>query len=226
MIVVIVVALVREMVLPAAAMLGGVVVLVLVGVIDFRAGFSGFANEAPWIIAALLVLARAVDLSGLLQPIVGALFGASRSATALMARLVVPVGGVSGFMNNTTVVAMTVPTVIELSRRRGLAPSRFLIPVSYAAILGGVITTIGTSTNLTVSGLLSDAGMAPLGLFEITPVGLPVALLGLAAVIVLAPRLLPERGERRDDSITGGREFTVSMSIVSGGPLDGVSIED
>ena len=221
----VIVALAREMVQPAAAVLGGTVVLLLLGITSPEQAFSGFSNEAPIIIASLLVLARAVDLSGILQPIVGALFGGVTGTRALLARLLLPVTGSSGFLTNTTVVAMTVPPIIELSRRRSLPPSRFLIPVSYAAVLGGVITTIGTSTNLTVSGLLSRRNMQPLDLFEITPVGLPVALVGLATILLLAPRLLPERGARRVDSIDGARDFTVSMRVLEGGALDGQSVE-
>jgi di/tricarboxylate transporter len=218
-------ALVREMIQPAAAVLGGSVLLLLLGITTPEQAFAGFSNEAPIIIASLLVLARAVDLSGILQPLVGALFGGVAGSRALLVRLLLPVTGSSGFLTNTTVVAMTVPPVIELSRRRGLPPSRFLIPISYAAVLGGVITTIGTSTNLTVSGLLSRQGMAPLDLFEITPVGVPVALVGLAAIILLAPRLLPVRGERSATADEASREFTVSMRVLEGGPLDGVSVE-
>lgn len=224
-IIVIIVALMREMVLPSAAILGGTVFLFLVGIIDAPRAFAGFSNEAPFIIGSLLVLARAVDLSGLLQPIVGALFGSATGTRAILTRLLFPVAGSSAFMNNTTIVAMTAPPVMELSRQRAMPPSRFLIPLSYAAVLGGIITTIGTSTNLTISGLLGQAGMPRLGLFEITPVGLPAALIGVAAIVVFAPRLLPDRGENRPELTDDGREFTVSMQVVEGGPLDGLSIE-
>ncbi|CAN5589108.1 SLC13 family permease [soil metagenome] len=222
---VIVFVLMREMVLPSAAILGGTVALLLIGIIDARQAFAGFSNEAPFIIGSLLVLARAVDLSGLLQPIVAALFGSVSSSRALLARLLFPVAGSSAFLNNTTIVAMTAPPVMELSRQRDMAPSRFLIPISYAAVLGGIITTIGTSTNLTVSGLLGQAGLPTLGLFEITPVGLPVALAGVAAIVLLAPRLLPDRGESRPEFVDGAREFTVGMAVVAGGPLDGQTVE-
>ncbi|MDP8905672.1 MAG: SLC13 family permease [Chloroflexota bacterium] len=226
MIVIAIVAMARELVQPAVAVLTATVVLLLLGVTTPAQAFSGFSNEAPIIVASLLVLARAVDISGVLQPVVGALFGAAAGARQLLIRLSVPVAGSSGFLNNTTVVAMIVPTVIELSRRRAIPPSRFLIPVSYAAVLGGVMTTIGTSTNLTVSGLLSREGLPPLGLFEITPVGLPAALAGVAAIVLFAPRLLPDRGERRAEWNEGGRDFTVTMRVVEGGVLDGVTIEE
>lgn len=223
-IVAVIFALARELVQPAAAVLAGTVVLLLLGIIDAGEAFSGFSNEAPIVVASLLVLARAVDLSGILQPVVRVIFGQTRQAHALLARLLFPVATSSGFLNNTTIVAMSAPSVIELARRRGLSPSRFLIPLSYAAVLGGVITTIGTSTNLTVSGLLTRAGMDGLGLFDITPVGLPVALAGVATIVLLAPRLLPDRGEDRP-SAGEGRDFTVSMQVVAGGELDGASVE-
>jgi di/tricarboxylate transporter len=223
--VVVIGALARELVQPAAAVLGGSVALLLLRVTTPEQAFAGFSNEAPIIVASLLVLARAVEISGLLQPVVAAIFGQVTSTRALLTRLVFPVAASSAMLNNTTIVAMAAPTVIELSRRRNLPASRFLIPLSYAAVLGGVITTIGTSTNLTISGLLRSAGMDGLDLFEITPVGLPVALIGVAAIVLLAPRLLPERGERRPSFTEGGRDFTVTMRVVDGGALDGVTVE-
>lgn len=197
MVVVVIAVMVREIVPPAVAVLVASVVLLLVGIIDAKQAFSGFANEAPIFVASLLVLARAVELSGLLDPLVGLLFGTVQGTRALLARLVVAVTGASAFLNNTTLVAMTVPPVVDLSRRKSLAASRFLIPVSYAAVLGGCITTIGTSTNVTVSGLLTQAGMPALTLFEITPVGLPAAIAGVIAILVFAPLLLPDRREER-----------------------------
>src|SRR6266487_3744482 len=129
-----VVVMVREITSPAIAALIGTMVLFLAGVIDADHAFAGFSNEAPIIVAALLVLARAVDVSGVMGPVVRVLFGKVANRSALLARIVFPVAGISAFINNTTVVAMTVPAILELCQRRGLSPSRFLIPVSYAAV--------------------------------------------------------------------------------------------
>ena len=219
---------VRELIPPAIAVLVATIFLFLVGIIDARQAFSGFSNEAPIFVASLLVLARAVELSGLLEPMVNRLFGAASGTRALLARVVLPITGASAFLNNTTLVAMTVPPVLDLSRRRRLPASRFLIPISYGAVLGGVITTIGTSTNITVSGLLSGRGMPALDLFEITPVGLVAAVVGALALLIFAPLLLPDRGSdlpARVDAEEGGREFTVSMRVTEGGPLAGTSVE-
>jgi di/tricarboxylate transporter len=215
----------REMVQPATAVLCGVIVLLLLGVITPAQAFSGFSSEAPIVIAALLVLGRAVELSGLLQPIVGAIFGSVRNLHALTARLVLPVVATSAFLNNTTIVAMGAPAVIQMARQRQLPASRFLIPLSYAALLGGVITTIGTSANLTISGLMVKQGLPALTLFQITPVGLPAALIGAVAIVALAPRLLPDRADTRPDFVAGGRDYTVSMRVVDGGALEGVTVE-
>jgi di/tricarboxylate transporter len=121
---------------------------------------------------------------------------------------------------------MTVPAVLDACRRRGLSASRFLIPISFAAVLGGVMTTIGTSTNLTVSGLLRQSGMKPLDLFELTPVGLPIALAGCTVVVLLAGRLLPDRSPVvADVGADGGRSFTVSMRVRANGPIDGRRVD-
>lgn len=224
LIIVLVAVMALDRVQPAVAMFGATMLLFLVGIIDAPEAFAGFSNEAPFVIAALLVVARAVDAAGIMQPIVGALFSSVRMPRALLARLVFPSAGVSAFLNNTTLVAMTAPTVMEMSARRKLSPSRFLIPVSFAAVLGGTITTVGTSTNLTVSGLLAEAGMEPFELFELTPVALPIAVAGCLLMVVLASWLLPDRGTARDDLAGTGRNFTVTMQVARRGLIAGRNV--
>jgi di/tricarboxylate transporter len=210
--------------LPASVgMLGATAIMLFAGVITPDQALAGFSNEAPIIIACLLVVARAVELSGIFQPVVTTLLGTSERSSPLLARLLLPVAGLSGFLNNTTLVAMTIPAVLDATMRRPVSASRLLMPVSYAAVLGGVITAIGTSTNLTVSGLLAESGQRPLGLFELTPVGLPIAIAGCLLLVVTAGRLLPERGTMRQ-AIAAGRDYTVVMRVVRGGPIDGQTV--
>jgi di/tricarboxylate transporter len=206
-------------------MFGATMTLFLLGAITPEQAFSGFSNEAPFVIAALLVVARAVDAAGIMQPLVGALFANVRGTRVLLARLLYPIAGASALLNNTTMVAMAAPAVIEMSSRHRMSPSRFLLPVSFAAVLGGVVTTIGTSTNLTVSGLLTEAGMERLDLFELTPVGLPIALAGCALLVLTASWLLPDRDTARSDIEGTGRDFTVTMRVTPGGALDGLPVE-
>lgn len=226
-IVVLVIVLAREIVLPAGAVLTAVIVLLLFGVIDAEQAFSGFSNEAPIIIAALLVLARAADVAGVVGPALERFVGGPQGAQSwALPRIVFPVAGLSAFLNNTTLVAMIVPSVLDLCRRRGMSASRFLIPISFSAVLGGVVTTIGTSTNLTISGLLSRADMEPLSLFELTPVGLPIALAGCVAIVLLANRLLPDRTTPILSAGDAARDFTVSMRVEPGKAIDGRTIEN
>ena len=217
----------REMVEPAVAVLGATILLLLSGIIDAGQAFSGFSNEAPIIVAALLVFARAAAVTGAVGQVLERVFGGSGGSRWALPRLVFPVAGLSAFLNNTTLVAMTVPGILDACRRRGLAPSRFLIPISFAAVLGGVVTTIGTSTNLTVSGLLRNAGMPPLSLFELTPVGLPIAAAGCLVIVFLAGRLLPQRGAAgAPGADAAARGFTVSLRIQSGGSADGKTVDE
>lgn len=224
-ILVLVFVLAREILAPAAAVFLVVVALLLIGIIDAGQAFAGFSNPAPITVAALYVLARAVEKTGALQPVVRATLGNGGGGRGALARLLVPTAAASAFLNNTPIVAMLAPQVEEWATKRGISPSLFLMPLSFATILGGVITAIGTSTNLVVSGLLVANDMSPLGMFELSWIGLPVAVIGLIIVVLLAPILLPPRRAAREDLSDDAREFVVDMDVVAGGPLDGKSVE-
>ena len=215
----------RDAAAPSFIVLGAVVALLVAGVVTPVQAFSGFSNPAPITVAALFVVSRAVDKTRALQPFVGLALGAGGSPGGTLARLLVPTAAASAFLNNTPIVAMIVPQVTTWAQRGGQAPSRYLMPLSFAAILGGMVTLVGTSTNLVVSGLLVEAGEAPLRMFELSPVGLPIAGLGVLAILVLAPVLLPERRAARDDLTTDTREFVVRMTVRAGGPLAGRTVE-
>jgi di/tricarboxylate transporter len=137
-----------------------------------------------------------------------------------------PIAAVSAFLNNTTIVAMMTPVVIDWAHRNRMSPGRFLIPLSYATILGGVTTIIGTSTNLTVAGMMIQSGMAPMGFFELAPIGIPVCVAGLAYLLFAAPRLLPARKEPTENLGEARREFTVAMIVEVRSPLANRSVED
>lgn len=219
-------ALARELIAPALAVLGAVVVLLVAGVLTPAEAFSGFGNPAPITVAALYVVARAVEKTGGLQSIVAAALGGGKGKERVsLLRLLLPAAGASAFLNNTPIVAMLIGPVTEWADRAGKSPSRYLMPVAYAVTLGGIATTIGTSTNIVVSGLLERAGQAPLRLFEMTPVGLPVAIGGVFLIVLLAPVLLPERRPARAMLDEGGREFAAHMVVVPNGPLDGKAVE-
>jgi di/tricarboxylate transporter len=211
---------------PAAAILSAVITLLAAGVIDAAQAFSGFSNSAPITVAALYVLARAVEDSGALRPLVHGALGAGGNDVMRLLRLCVPSAAASAFLNNTPIVAMLIRPISEWSQRERTPASRYLMPLSFAVILGGVVTTIGTSTNLVVSGLLEQSGHAPFGLFEISHVGLPVALIGIVVVALMAPRVLPDRTPPGTGLEDPGRDFSVRMVVETGGPLEGRTVEE
>jgi di/tricarboxylate transporter len=218
---------VSERIPPALAMGGAVAVLYLAGVVDTAQAFSGFSNAAPITVAALYVLAGAADITGALGGLTARMLGEGGMGgeRSTLTRVVFPLVGASAFIANTPLVAMLAPRVAAWARRSGRSPSRFLIPLSYATVLGGVITILGTSTNLVVSGLLTDAGMEPLGVFEITKLGLVVAVAGAIVLVVVAPWLLPTRSTP-DQDLDNAREFTVEMDVAPSGPLSMKSVSD
>jgi di/tricarboxylate transporter len=220
-------ALASERMPPAAAVVSATVFLLVTGVIDEEAALSGFANAAPWTIAALYVLAFAGDKTGMMGPIINRLLGSSdRVTTKSTARLLLPVSGVSAFINNTPLVAILIGQVTSWCNRRGVSPSKLLLPISYAAILGGILTVIGTSTNLTASGLLQESGQDPIGLFEITKVSLIPALAGILVLIFIVVRMIPDRKGALEEFTDDLNEFAAQMKVVDGGPMDGATVAD
>jgi len=215
----------RDILPPSAAMAGGMVAVLVAGIVTPSQALSGFSNPAPITVAALYVLARAVEKTGRLTPLVRDAMGDGTSTRRSLARLIVPTSLVSGFLNNTPVVAMLIPEVSAWARRHGKSASLFLMPLSFAALLGGVITVIGTSTNIVVSGLLVELGAEPFAFFELGRVGLPIAIGGVLLLVALAPLMLRERKSTREELQGDTRSFVVDMMVEAGGPLDGTAVE-
>jgi di/tricarboxylate transporter len=223
-IVVAILALVRDFTAPSVVVFAGVVTLLVAGVIEPAQAFSGFSNPAPITVAALYVVAAGIERTGVLNRLVDRTLEGGSGERRTLARLLLPSAGASALLNNTPIVAMLVPAVSRWSQRVGRSVSRYLMPLSFAVILGGMVTLIGTSTNIVVSGLMEGSGMEPLGFFEIAKIGLPVAVVGLAMLIVFAPAMLPERRAARRD-IEDVREFVVELRVDRRGALDGATVE-
>ena len=215
--------LISNRVSPPSAMLGATSMLFVLGITDVEGAFGGFANSAPLTIAALYIVAGGVARTGAIAPAVDRLLVSSDSELRDMARLLTPVTAASAFLANTPIVAMLVGPVVRWCQTRGRSVSRMLIPISYATILGGTITAIGSSTNLVSSGQLEAYGRDPLAMFELAKFGLPVAIVGLVFVVVAGPRLLPDRSSPSEEV---GRSYVVSMQVQNGGPIDGQTVED
>jgi di/tricarboxylate transporter len=218
--------LVTERVPPAAAVTLGMIAVLVAGVVTPEQALSGFANPAPITVAALYVLARAVEKTGALVFLVRAVLGKAERVRAAIGRLVIPVATMSAFLNNTPLVAMLIPQVTGWAEENKKSPSYFLMPLSFAALLGGCITVIGTSTNIVVSGLLVESGQEGLGFFELGLVGLPIAVAGSLLMVLLAPILLRGRRGVRGDAGEGGRRFVIDMTIDHNGPMVGQAVQD
>ena len=209
---------------PDAILLGGLILLLTTRILTPAEALSGFANPGMIMVGVLFVVTAALRETGVINLIVRHLLGRPKSLSAALLRIVLPVATASAFLNNTPVVAALLPAVDEWAKQNRLSVSKLLIPLSYAAILGGMCTLIGTSTNLVANGLLIEWGKQSLGMFDITKVGLPCALIGTIFTVIFSRWLLPERRpvlRRTADP----REYTVEMLVEDGSSLVGQTIE-
>ena len=175
--------------------LAGAAFLLMTGVVRPVEVQSAFASPAIIALASLFVIAYAMELSGLLDAAIRRVVSlCKRIGTAGLWVLIGFAGAASAFLNNTPVVVLSAPVVRDVARSLGRSPKRYLIPLSYAAVLGGCCTLIGTSTNLLVNDMASVAGQPRFGIFEITPVGLAVAAVGGLYLMLFSTRLIG-RGE-------------------------------
>ncbi len=202
--------------------------LILGKVISVKEAFVGFSNEGMLTIGFLFIVAAGLNNSGLMGQFQNTLFGNGNNSGygKKLFRILFPVTAVSAFINNTPVVALLIPTLKSWTERLNLSPSKFFIPLSYAAMLGGMCTLIGTSTNLIIYGLMEENGMKGLEMFEISKVGVPVAILGLLFIILVVVRLLPERKESIQDLEENTREFVVALKVTPDYKGIGKTIEE
>ena len=206
----------------------GAVVMLILGILPIKEVPAVLSNNAPWTIAAMFMIVGALVRTGALE---GVSQMAARNAVAHPAMTLGVLGlgvtGVSAFVNNTPLVVVMLPIFMQLSKQLSIAPSKLMIPLSYMTILGGTITLVGTSTNLVVDGVAQKAGMEPFGIFELTPIGLVVALTGLIYLALFSSRMLPTR-----DSMSSllsdrkGMKFFTEVAIPEGSNFIGKNPAD
>lgn len=222
-------------------MLGGLLILMLTGIVTPTQAMSGFSNAGVITVALLYVVATGLQETGAMTMISRPLLGHPKTALQAQARLILPVAGLSAFVNNTPVVAMFMPVLSELSRRTGISASRLFMPLSFAAILGGVCTLIGTSTNLVVHSQILDANqrieaqnkadpehakplLPEFGMWTIAPVGLPVAVAGIGYILLMGRRLLRAQSARSLDLETA-RQYATAMRVAPDSIVSGRTVE-
>ncbi|MCF6149466.1 MAG: SLC13 family permease [Candidatus Kuenenia sp.] len=219
------VCLIRNLAPPDLLFLGATASLAALGIITPAEAFAGFSNSGMLTVAALFVVAAGLRETGVLDYIGHHVLGKATTEKSVLGRLAVVVLPMSAFLNNTPIVAMFVPVVLDWCRKHLVSPSKLLIPLSFLAILGGTCTLIGTSTNLVVQGLMIKHGLSGMHLFEIGMAGLPYALAGFVYLFFAGLKLLPDRKEFLEQLGETRREYLVEMMVQSGCKLIGKTVE-
>jgi len=210
---------------PDAVFVGGLTVIIVFGVVSAEQALVGFSNEGMLTVAALYVVAGGMKETGGIQYVIQGLLGSPKKMWQTQARIIAPVMGMSAFLNNTPIVASFIPALQDWARKYRVQVSKIMIPLSYAAILGGTCTLIGTSTNLIVNGLLISEKGISLNIFTPAYVGIPIAIAGFLYLLTIGNKLLPNRASLKG-SFENTREYTIEMLVRKGSPLIGKSIEN
>ncbi len=225
----ILVSLYKEWVGAAFTFFIAVLVLGLFGILTPKEMLSGFANEQIAVVLMLLLLGDVIRQTSIIEIFFEKIFPRSSSNNGFLMRMMVWVGGLSAFLNNTPLVAVMMPYVHQWSKRHNVSSSKLLIPLSYAAILGGCITLIGTSTNLIVSGMVIDQEiipMEPLEMFDFFWVGFPMLIIGIVYLYFFSYRYLPDRKTAMEEMAIGERKYLVEAEIRTGSHLINKTISD
>ena len=203
--------------------IGVMVALATTGILTPAEAVAGFASPAVLTVAAMFLISQGMIRTGAVGFIGQRVIDLSRGSTGLAMLMVLLIVAISSaFINNTPVVVLFIPIVLSLSCELGFSPSKFLIPISYASILAGTSTLIGTSTNIIVSDLSASHGYGPLGMFELTIVGVPIAAAGILFLLYAAPRLMPSHHMPVCEMKNGtNKRYLAELSIPKGSPLVG-----
>jgi di/tricarboxylate transporter len=208
---------------PEIVMLAALLMLVCFQVVPLKDALQGFSNPAMLTIAGLFVIGGGLQATGAVEYLSRWLLGKPKQGTPLL-RLIGPVAALSSFMNNTPLVAFFMPIFVHVARKLRVSPSKLLIPLSYAAVLGGTCTLIGTSTNFVIDGALRAANMPGLGMWEMAWIGVPVTIVGLLYLVTVGQRLLPDRTDLLEYAESHPREYTLELIVRPACPLIGQTI--
>jgi di/tricarboxylate transporter len=210
---------------PTVSFFIAILVFIFGGILTPTEALHGFANEQLAVIVLLLIISDIFKKSSIVNVLFHQLFGKSKNVGSFKFGMMTVVASFSAFFNNTPLVAMMMPYTNSWAVKNKVAPSKLLIPLSYAAILGGCVTLVGTSTNLIVNGLAIDAGFDPLSIFDFTAVGLPMLVIGIAYLVLFGGKLLPNTLKTSEGGESDKREFFVETYVKGGSKLIGQSVE-
>lgn len=210
----------------AVVFIAAAAALALAGIITPDEALSGFANDAIAVMLMLIVLSEVMRKTGFLEWIFESRLRLSDRYRGFLGQMMPFVAGSSAFMNNTPIVAMMIPFVGDWGKKHGVHPSKLLIPLSWAAILGGMVTLIGTSTNMIVNSLAVGSGHRGMGILEFAPVGLLLLAGGLLYLLFFGWKLLPDRKNPSESFAQSPREYLTGLVVETGSPLAGRTVEE
>lgn len=207
--------------------LGVMLTLILTGLLSTEHAFAGFGSDTVMMILGLLLLTAALERTGVVELAGRTMFRYTGDRpNRVLAVIMTASAGLGAFMSNTASTAFFVPLTIGIAQRARISASRLLLPLAFASILTSSVTLISTSTNLVVSGLMQRYGLQPLGLFELTPVGIPIAIAGLIYMYTLGQRLLPDRTAEENNGAFVVRAYLTEFMIVPDSPLSGKTLDE
>ncbi|RSL31495.1 SLC13 family permease [Salibacterium salarium] len=201
-------------------------VFLMFGFVTPDEALAGFSNQGMMTVALLFVVAGVFEKSGLIERLITSFLSNTTSGRGALLKLLFPVSAFSAFFNNTPIVAALTPVVRRWTSKHDIAPSRYLLPLSYASILGGTITLIGTSTNLVIHGLLIDAGEAGFSFFQLAWVGIPLTMIGLIYIFLCGPALLPNHRSMIQRLSDNTKDYLSEMMVTDEFPYIHYSVED
>jgi len=205
--------------------LGILLFLIITGVLPAEQAFMGFGSDVVIMMLGLLILVAALTRTGVTDIVGRVLLTRSEASAQEILLVIMAIAALVGaFMSNTTATAFFLPIVITVARRMETSPARFLMPLAFASILASSISLISTSTNIVVSGLIQDLGMAPIGMFELAPVGIPIAVVGIAYMFLLGRHLVPDRIPHEEIEQISTRLYFTEILIPAQSPLVGETL--
>jgi di/tricarboxylate transporter len=213
---------------PDIIALGVLLSLTLAGLVPADKAFAGFGSDTVIMILGLLILTAALQRTGIADLAGRAvLMHAGDDPNRLLLAVMITVASLSAFMSNTAATALFVPVVFGIAKKSGINPGRLLMPLAFSSILSSSVTVISTSTNLVVSGMMTRYDMAPIGMFELAPVGLTIAVVGVLYMYFIGRRMIPERAapDAQDEDFAA-RPYLSEIVIQPGSSLDGLTLEE
>ena len=214
---------------PVAIVLSGtLLVFLLTGMVSPSEALAGLSNRGMITVGLLFIVAAGIQYTGALNSVANRFLGKTKKDgfVSSLFKMMVPVSCLSAFLNNTPIVAIFTPIIKKWAEKLDLSPSKVLIPLSYAAIFGGVCTLIGTSTNLVVHGMMIQNNLGGLSMFELAKVGVPCAVIGWIYLAFIGRRLLPERKDIFETVKENRKEYFISMKVTDKCSIIGETIKD